>query len=352
MKIAEINNPPKRKMRPQVSLVDVAARANVSVGTVSHVLNRNAGARIAAGTQERVWKIAEEMGYRPNLFARSLHGKASNTLGLMVAGLQNPFFVAVAREFEQLAIEFGYQVVLDTTISEAWAYRKHAANYAWPVDGIFVFSALEQDLNYYLGAQAAQLPVVYLGYQEGKPLDNVGFDLLGGGKLMAEYLLSRGYRKIAILNTSSFAEKIEVVDLRIASFEEVLRSHGLLAEHIVIPPLTSIQDAFAAGLKIASRPVDELPEVVFCTGDVAAIGVFNAFRNASLRVPEQIGVAGFDGIVEGQCLERRLTTINCPVHEFVQAALDLLIGRVSGKHEFEPRNIPIPTTLSVGETTR
>ena len=104
--------------RLRVSLVDVAARAGVSAGTVSHVLNGNAAARIAPATQERIRQAAEEMGYRPNIFARSLLGKKTMTLGLMITGLENPFFVGIAKAMERAMGEAGYQMLLYSTISE------------------------------------------------------------------------------------------------------------------------------------------------------------------------------------------------------------------------------------------
>ncbi|HEY3330176.1 MAG TPA: LacI family DNA-binding transcriptional regulator [Capsulimonadaceae bacterium] len=351
MKTTSLERPAKKKLESAVSLVDVAARARVSVGTVSHVLNQNERARIAPATQERVRKIALEMGYRPNMFARRLHGKPSNTLGLMVAGLQNPFFVAVAREFERVAVEFGYQVVLDTTISEAWAYRKHATNYAWPVDGVFVFSALEQDLNYFLGAQSARLPIVYLGNQEDKPLDNVIFDFEYGGRIVAEHLLNRGYRKIMCLNSANFNQTGQV-DRRVVAFDKTLRQGGVTPEYHMLEPIFSIRDAFNAGLNIGRRPKGDLPEVVFCTGDVSAINVYNAFRSLGLRVPEDISVVGFDGIEEAECMEKRLTTVACPIDTFARAATELLIGRISGDLTGDFKQLVIPTALRIGETTR
>ncbi len=101
-----------------VSINDVALRAGVSRGTVSHVLNGNSHIGIAAATQERVLRAAAELGYHPNRLARSLGRRRTDTLGLVICGLHNPFFVKLMESAERIAHEAGYDVLLDATSTD------------------------------------------------------------------------------------------------------------------------------------------------------------------------------------------------------------------------------------------
>jgi len=331
-----------------VSLMDVAAAANVSPGTVSQVLNRNASARIALATQERVWDVANKLGYRPNQFARRLHGKSSNMLGLMISAMHNPYFISIAREFELALPTFGYKMVLDGTVGSPWGYRDHTVLETWPVDGVFVYAGKVFDLREYLGAQADHIPVVFLGCQDDAPGVIVTTDRYLGGKQITEYILSRGYRKLAYVTMRPNDKS----DARINALLDTCQAAGVTPECIDFTNQAGAKAAFEMGGAIAVRPREELPEVVFCYDDVTAIGVYHAFVRAGLRVPEDIAVVGYDGIEEGQYLDKALTTVTYPIDVLAKTAIEMMVARLSGESEEESRRVVIPTTVVVGETTR
>lgn len=336
--------------RLRVSLVDVAARAGVSPGTVSHVLNGNAAARIAPATQERIRRAAEEMGYRPNIFARSLLGKQTKTLGLMIAGLENPFFVGIAKAVERAVRETGYQMTLYSTLTEPGGYLEFQNSSSWPVDGMFIWSRNEIDLTRCLGAQAQTFPIVYLGYEGSSALDYAAFDLYGGARTAMEYLVARGYRKIACVRPEGAAGG-PPTESRARVYVEVCNEAGLPLQYVPLESRVSgLLAGFRAGLVLGELPASERPEAVFCYNDAIATGICQSVRRAGLRVPEDIGVTGFDGIEIGQCLDVPLTTVLSPPQPL--AAVGILCRRLSGDHEAPPEGFVIPTTLIIGKTTR
>jgi LacI family transcriptional regulator len=324
----------------------------VSPGTVSHVLNGNVAARIAPATQERIRRVAEEMGYRPNIFARSLLGKQTKTLGFLIAGLENPFYVGITKALERSVRAAGYEVLLYATMAEPWIYPEYNHASSWPVDGVFVWSRNGIDITRVLGAQARTFPVVYLGYEGGTPLDFAAFDLYRGARMVMEHLVGRGYRRIACVRPEGWVGG-PGMEARVRVYAEVCDEAGLQPEYI---PLEAGVSAPMAGLRagqaVGARPACERPDALFCFNDSFAIGVCQGLRRAGLRIPEDIGVTGFDGIEMGQCLDVPLTTVLSPPEPLAAAAVGILFRRLSGDQDTDPEGVVIPTTLIIGNTTR
>ncbi len=335
-----------------VSLADVARRAGVSVGTVSHALNGRVSARIALETQERVRRVAEEMGYRPNIFARSLLGKQTKTWSLVLGGLVNPFFVGVAKAIQKAAGDAGYRIVLTTTLYETGEFPDCIGGTTWPVDGVLVWGRTEQDLVSSLGAQVKTLPVVHLGYEGHDPVESVGFDLYSGALRAMTHLVRTGYRRVAYLLPEDEGSRLASASRRQA-YENVCRAAGLPLEYVLVDSgVSSCLAGLHAGMELAARPASARPDAIFCYNDSLAIGVYHGVRRAGLRVPDDIGIVGFDGIEEGQCLDLPLTTVSTPAQPLAEAAVALLLRRLTGDRETYPERIVIPTTLLAGKTTR
>ncbi len=339
-----------RRMR--VSLADVAERAGVSKGTVSHVLNENTSARIAPATQERVRQVAAEMGYRPNIFARSLLGKQTKTLGLMIAGLENPFFVEIAKAMENAMAQAGYQALLYSTMAEPGGYPEFRNPSSWPVDGLFVWSRDEIDLTRYIGSQMHSFPVIYLGYEDTGNRDYVAYDLYSGARKAMEYLVSRGYKRIASVRPEGAAGG-PPSESRGRVYLEVCNEIGQQPEYYFLDSCVSgMVSGFRTGMEIGAMPASQRPDALFCYNDTIAFGACQGLRRSGLRIPEDIGVTGFDGIEIGKCLDVPLTTVLSPPQPLAAAAVSILRRRLSGDLEAGFERVIIPTELVIGQTTR
>jgi DNA-binding LacI/PurR family transcriptional regulator len=329
-----------------VSIRDVAKTAGVSSCTVSKVLNK-VPSRIAPATRDHVLQVAWNMGYQPNRFARGLGAKRTETIGLMVSGLQNPIFVEIAEAAEQVMMDAGYQVVLDSAPARHGTFVSHGKLRGWPVDGVLMWAPPHIEVTKYLGASASNLPVVYLGYPRTDGSDAVYFDLQGGGRQIGDHLADRGYESVLYVSHGWHEE-------RHAGMMETCRAHGISVETVNLPDFQETRAAgFAIGQEIAARPADQRPRAVVCHNDVVAVGLFRALRRAGLRVPEDIAVVGFDGIEEGQYLDTPLTTVVTPADTLCRVAANLLLARMTGVPGTPPpgQQIAVPSRLSVGGTS-
>lgn len=335
-----------------ISIREVAAQAGVSLGTVSSVLNGNVQARIGRVTQERVRRVAAELGYAPNRFARSLGRNRTDTIGLMVSGLRNPFFLELMVTAEEQAQAAGFDVLTD----DAFLTRPAASGKlrGWPVDGILMWATEEQTLQQHLGAQIDSTPVVYLGYERMDGASYVALDHYGGARTLMEHLVELGRQRIAYLTPHRQAQTGGGVDARRRAYEDVCRQQGQppLYPELVGPeqyaPVTQggwREIGFLTGLALAAAP--DRPDAVFCHNDILAIGFYHGLLRGGLQVPSDIAVAGFDGVPEGMYLDKSLTTVVSPVKELCATALALLTGSPNAG----PRQIVLPTLLRVGETS-
>ncbi|MDR3708979.1 MAG: LacI family DNA-binding transcriptional regulator [Capsulimonadaceae bacterium] len=331
-----------------VSLADIAAVAKVSVGTVSHVLNGNQSAGIAAGTQERVRRIADELGYRPNAFARQLLGKPNKALALITLGVRNPFYTSIAAAVEQAVAALGYRLF---TILKPNVYRAREDVGMLPVDGVIAWCPFKANIEHIIGSRIGATPVVYIGYQADDDAEFIGFDLAGGTRLAMAHLVERGYRRIAcVIPEIDIARSVP--DVRWPAYVACCRDFGVEVEHI---PLDYDENRQAVGRKLgeelARRDPGRRPEAVFVTGDNAAIGLYHGALRGGLSIPSDLAIVGFDGIDEGQMLDRPLTSVLCPVDALAKAAASVMVNRLENARESEPRQIRIPSSLIVGETT-
>lgn len=336
--------------RKTVSIREVAARAGVSPGTVSHVLNNNSAARIAPTTQERVRCVAAELGYRPNRYARSLGRRKTDTIGLLISGLRNPFFVELLESAEHAALLAGFSVLLDTAPAEP---RDHKANApvrsAWPVDGALVWSWNQQSAADFLGRQADSLPIIYLGSYRSDESDWVSFDYEEGGRIAGRHLANQGYRHIAYI--APYAFDIEKREGRYNGLSAICQEAGIDFQLIVTGGEENRRAGLHVATQIAALSRATRPTALFCHNDVLAIGVYNGLVRAGLRVPEDIAVMGFDGIEEGRELPQILTTVRTATTDLASIAMRLLLDRLNSETIRAPEQVILIPTLSIGETT-
>jgi len=346
-----------------VSLREVAERAGVARGTVSSVLNnRGREARISADTQERVLRIAKEMGYRPNRLAQGLGKGRTNTIGLMIPGLRNPFFIGIMELAEDHAFRAGYDVLADTAFQLRESYGVQSKLTGWPVDGMLIWTQAHTTLADYLGGWTEEVPVVYLGYERNDGSDYVAVDRAVGVERVMDHLRERDYRRIAYVYPWS---GLQPADVRYAIYADHCKRHGQVPEKIELEPLepavrmsaltqAGLREAgLKTGMKLAERSVVDKPDAVVCHNDLVAVGLCHGLRRAGLRIPEDIAVVGFDGIDEGLYLEKPLTTVVTPSEAIVDAAMQILIGRLHAGPNVDPgpKQILLPSVVRVGGTT-
>jgi LacI family transcriptional regulator len=325
---------------------EVAERAQVSVATVSHVINRTRF--VDPETQERVRQAIQTLGYRPNLLARSLRRRETRTIGLLVPDNANPFFAEFARVVEDVGFAEGYSVILcNSDRSETKEETYIDVLLAKQVDGLIVISATDRvDLLQHVLDVGVPMVVV-----DRKPTDmSVSHVLVAneqGGYLAGQYLARLGHRRVACIGGPSDANP---------SWERVGGFARALEEvDVALQPAAIVQGDFRyAGGEAGMRALLERDlglTAVFAANDLMAIGAMITLRRAGLRVPDDVSVIGFDNILQASTTIPPLTTIEQSVNELGQATVRLLLDKIM-KRTTEPACLTIPTRLVERESCR
>jgi LacI family transcriptional regulator len=319
-----------------VTLQDVADRAGVSLATASRVLNGSARTP-RPDVSERVRQAAQDLGYVANAYAQALARSATQLIGLVVHDIADPYFSSIARGVQIAARQHDRQVLLantdrdprverDTVLAFA-AHRTDAIILAGSRWSTVDDAALTGDLDRYRrnGGRVAIIGQRLPGASAVLP------DNHGGATDLADALVADGHRRFAIL---AGPEALITASDRTAGFTSALAEHGLSPVATVFGEFTR-DGGFDAGRRLAGdlaiSPGAGRPLCVFAVNDVMAIGAIAAFREAGLRVPEDIQVAGFDDIPTLRDSVPGLTTVRLPLNELGEQAVALALGDVVGE---------------------
>lgn len=305
--------PPSSARR--VTIHDVAARAGVSQPTASLVLSNHPRARVAAATRQRVLEAATDLGYRPNVVARSLSQRRSYALGLIVSDVSNPFVADVVKGAERVAAEEGYAVLLCD--QSARDMQRHLdVLLARQIDGVLIDAVGAASLP----ADALRGVNVVLIDEPGERWPGVATDAQTAGRLAAEHLLSLGHREIGFIGPAS---DVHAFRMRERGFAQALRAAGITPE----PARWRRAPATMSGGRDACRHMlaAARPTAVFCANDLMAIGAVKQCLTAGLQLPRDLSVVGCDDIELARYVTPELTTVAVPARELgARAARRLL----------------------------
>ncbi len=300
----------------------------MSLSTVSRVINQSVP--VDATTEERVRRAIQELGYRPNLLARSFRRRITHTIGLLVPDNSNPFFAEIARTIEDAGFREGYNVILcNSDLSQAKQDAYLDVLLAKQVDGLILVSTgligLPEDQDPTQHVLEAGVPCVIIDRDLGnRPVDQVLVDNQQGGYLAGRYLVEQGHQHIAcILGPSVVTPSAG----RFAGFERALAE----MDPNLVPVANLVSNGRYDGGEAA---VHELLHrgvhvtALFVFNDLVAIGAHGALRRAGLRVPEDISLVGFDDVTIASAVYPSLTTIAQPITEMAQLSVRLLLNRM------------------------
>jgi LacI family transcriptional regulator len=329
-----------------VTIRDVAARAGVSVATVSKVMNSRYG--VAAGTQTHVQAVIDELGYEASLVAQSLRNHRTNVIGILVADLE-PFSTELLKGVADAIHGSGFELVVYSAGGLApdrvgWERRYLSRLSGTLIDGAVLVTPTIVDVNY--GA-----PVVAIDPQAGPPgepgLPTVDSDSLHGAQLATEHLLGLGHRRIAMLTGRP---DLQSAQLRERGYRQALAAMGLaVAEDLVLvgayDPAVSLRQA----RRLLTAP--DPPTAVFAANDMSALATIEMAAELGLAVPGDLSVVGFDNIPESALSTPPLTTVSQPVRQMGQRSIELLLQLIRGDPVADP-HITLATELVVRRSTR
>ncbi len=328
------------------TIKDVARQAEVSLATVSHVINNTR--YVSDELRARVLAAMEALNYRPNAAARSLRSGETRTIGLIVPDNSNPFFAEIARVIEDIGFDNGYSVILcnsDGNIQKEKSYVQLLISKR--VDGVIFIAS--QGTSAAISDLAAQhIPIVIADRQIGHPdVDEVMVDNEQGGYQATQYLLSLGHRRIGCICGPS---RLTPSSLRFKGYQRALKDGGVpFREELVVSGDLRFQGGERCMRKLLDLP--QRPTAVFAFNDMMAIGAIRAIRNAGLRVPEDISLVGFDNIPISTATYPALTTVAQPIPRLAKTITHLLIERIQKAHESCPaRQVTLETHLVVRDS--
>jgi LacI family transcriptional regulator len=330
----------------RTTIHDVAARAGVSIATVSKALNGNG--RMMAETRRRVLNAAQELNFRPNALARGLHSKRSFTVGLLTDDVYGRFALPVMAGVSEGLIDHGVSVFLCTVEDNHDLAQSHLdAMMEKQVDGIIV-TGKRVDKLLPVDLQGLPVPVVHV-MSEG-PADQVSFrpDEAQGAELAVRHLIADGRRRIAHVTGP---ERFRVARERAATWQKALDEAGFPAP--APGPMFGLwSEAWGheAVADLWSRPAPQ-PDAVFCGNDQIARGVIDALRERGVNVPVDVAVVGFDNweIVANET-RPPLSSVDMNLREMGRQAGLTLLAVINGE-EVAPGIKALPCTLRVRQSS-
>jgi DNA-binding LacI/PurR family transcriptional regulator len=330
------------------TLEEVAAHAGVGRGTVSRVINNAAG--VKESTRRAVQRAIEELGYVPNLAARSLAGQRSNAVALVLTEpdwrvFAEPFFSEIVRSLGDALADTGMQLML--TLVRSDSDRKRFLEYARGsrVDGVLLLSVRAGDRLPDMLAEA-RLPTVMLGRRSGDEyVSHVDADNVGGARSAVSHLVARGRRTIA---TITGPLDMDAARCRLRGYQDALAVAGLDSEMSLVAESDFTQDS---GRRAMTELLERHPEIdgVLAASDTTAAGALQALRAAGRRVPQDVAVIGFDDFSLAQRTKPRLTTVRQPLEEMGRAMIRLLLEDME-EPSVAYRHVILRTALVVRES--
>jgi LacI family transcriptional regulator len=330
-------------MKSRVTMREIAVRAGVSVGTVSHVINGTAGVR--EPLRQRVLAAIGKLGYQPSQLARALRRNQTAMLGMIIPDVTNPFFPSVVRGVEDIAYRRSLRLVLCNTDNDPRKEKLYLNELgSYRPAGLLVIPAAGSEIT----AQLKRLsnidpPVVCIDRRPAQwEGDSVVVANESGACAAARYLLKLGHKHIAVI--SGPLHLTNAVE-RLNGFK-----HGLQEAGVTLLP-EYIQEARfdrRSGHQSALRLLGMLPRptAIFACNDLMALGALVAVRELGLHCPEDLSIVGFDSLDVVEFTEPALTSVYQPGYQLGATAAQLLLDRIDGL-DHAPRNIVLETELRI-----
>jgi LacI family transcriptional regulator, galactose operon repressor len=336
-------------MSRRVSIRDVAVAANVSLGTVSNVLNRPEV--VAEDTRERVRSVIDRLGFVRNESARQLRAGSSKTIGVIVLDVGNPFFTDVARGVEDRSDESGLTMLLCSSSEDpAKELRCLHLLEEQRVRGILITPVGDTDERL-AGVRERGTPVVLVDRKSTSGNEcSVAVDDLVGGALAVRHLLTLGHQRIAFVGGPL---GLRQVSDRLTGARQALSAAGLPADSLTVVDTAKpdVSEGKLAGERLLSRAKADRPSAVFCANDLIALGVLQVMTRERVKVPDDLAIIGYDDIDFAAAAAVPLSSIRQPSEYLGKAAAELLIEEASGHANHRHRQVTFTPELVVREST-
>lgn len=329
-----------------VTIYDVAREANVSMATVSRVVNGNPNVKPA--TRKKVLDAIERLGYRPNAVARGLASKKTTTVGVIIPDVSSIFFGELARGIEDIATMYKYNIILSNS-DENKEKEIHLINtmLGKQVDGlIFMGGTIDED--HIREFQSAPVPVVLAAtLDETKTIPSVNIDYHAGAYEATKLLLDQGHETVGFvsgpLDTIINIQKLE-------GYKQALTEAG---REFVENYVSKGDYSYDAGIEAVEQflSLNKKPSAVFASSDEMALGIIHGAQDNGLNVPDDIEVIGFDNTRLATMVRPTLSTVVQPMYDIGAVSMRLLT-KFMNKEEVSDQNVILPHRIIERNSTK
>lgn len=310
----------------EVTLKDIAEAGGFSITAVSRALSGKDG--VSEETRQKIQAIAKEMGYVPNIVARSLRTKRTKTLGVIIEDITKPYFGKIVKGIDDTAKALGYDILIcNTNLDPAQELRSVNTLLQRSVDGIIFHPSQLTDKGVKL-LKKSGIPFVCIS----RRFPNIKTDYVitnnrDGIKTIFNYLVSKGCRNILFINSPTFSSSSQD---RMVGYREALQENGFeYREELVMISKSNFEAAYSSMLQWIDQKVNF--DSVLCGRDEIAIGVMEALLERGYRIPDDIRITGYDDLDSSRYLKIPLTTMHQPVYEIGQKSVEILINWINSK---------------------
>ena len=327
-----------------VTIKDVAREANMSVATVSRVLNGSGP--VSEKTRRLIHDVAGKMRYVPHSGARSLITSKTETLGVLLPDLYGEFFSEVIRGMDDTAQKNGFHLLISRAYADRHGIETAIRAMRGRVDGVVVMSP-DLDAESLLNMPSTMPVVLLCSVSRGNGIDSLTIQNCRGAREMVGHLVSLGHRRIAIIKGSP----------RNYDAAERLRGYRIALREAGIVPDTSLEltgnfteaGGYAAATELLAMRVR--PTAIFAANDSMAIGALSALRESGVEVPEEMAVAGFDDIPLARYMDPPLSSVHVPICELGARAVEILLEGITHKNGHARKRERVSTKLVIRSST-
>lgn len=330
-----------------VTIKDVAREANVSISTVSRVLNMSG--YTSEKTREKVLNAVKKLDYNGSLIAAAMIKKQTLTLGLIIPDIKNIFYSDLTRAVEDRANSHGFNIFLCNTDNNLQKEAEYIhLLIAKGVDGIIFSSPEVEDKNIKeLKKKFPDLPIVIVGGKfPNLILNEIVVDNVDGAYKAIRHLLELGHKDIAFIGGG--LDSIATIE-RHNGYKLALTESGIpINDDFIIFDKFYIESGYKNALKLLQK--NNRPTAIFAGSDSIAVGIYQAARELNIKIPEQLSVVGFDDSQYAEILSPMLTTIRTPIKEMGQRAIEIIVKTIKEKQIYKETLVFYPTFIERGST--
>lgn len=327
-----------RDYKTIATIKDVARMAEVSISTVSRIINNKGG--VSKDLEDRIRQAIEKLKYKPNTVARALKAKTTKSIGLIIPSIENPVFPPLVKAIEDTAKRYGFSTILcnsDGILEEEAKYLELLAEKQ--VDGI-ILNAIGDYHERFEVVRNTNTPVIILGRRvEGFTTTCVTINNFNGAYMAVEHLIRTGMKDIAFLYGQ--LEASSAINDRFEGYKQALKDNRIkYRKELVARGIRSFEGGAVATDELLSKRVTF--DSIFASNDVMAIGCISRLLDSGYKVPDDVSVMGYDDIPMASIFRPHLSTVRSPIREFgieaVKTILRIIYSKNDRLHEksFEP----------------